>query len=207
MSTLIPGALLPWINRQFTDADGHPLSLGLVYTYEAGGSTPANTYADSDLQTPNTNPVQLDADGRATIFLDAFGYRFVVTDADGVQIMDVDGVSDLAQLYLSVLATVTLTDAVTSGYTVLTTDTWITVNSTSGPNPCLINLGPAEDYFAPVTIKVIGDTPVQIVAATGETVELDDTFDLPAASAPTYPTVELKSNGVDAWYIQASHGL
>lgn len=207
MATLIPGALLNWIDRQFHDSDGHPLSLGKVWTYEAGGSTPQNTYADSDLQTPNSNPVQLDADGRATIFLDALGYRFLVTDADDVTIFDIDGISDLAQLYLQGLATPSLTAAVTSGYTVLPTDQMITVNSTSGPNPCLINFGPAADQLMPITLKVIGDTPVQVVASTGETVELNATYDMPAASDPTYPTAVWISNGVDAYHIQASHGL
>lgn len=205
--TLIPGALLPWINRQFTDLNGVPVAGGLLYSYEAGGTTPYPTYADSDLSVENDNPVTLDADGRGTVFLDAIGYRFVLTDANGVQLYTVDGVSDLAQLYLNALAQATLTVAVTSGYTVLPTDTWLTVNSTGGPNPCIINLGPAADQRTPVTLKVIGDTPVQITAAAGESLEQVTTYDLPAAAPPLYPTVLINSNGVDAYYIQASHGL
>lgn len=207
--TLIPGGLLPWINRQFTDINGVPVAGGYLYSYEAGGSTPANTYADSDLQVTNTNPVQLDSSGRATVFLDAIGYRFTLTDANGVQIFDIDGVSDLAQLYLNVLATATVTAAVTSGYTVLPTDTWLTVNSTGGPNPCLINLGAAADQFTPVTIKVIGDTPVEVVAlaSAGETIEFQPSYTLPAAANPNYPTILINSDGVSTWLIQASHGL
>src|SRR5689334_16699901 len=129
--TLIPGALLPWVNRQFTHGNGTPVSVGLLYPYESGGSTPANTYADADLQVPNDNSVPLDANGRATVFLDALGYRFTLTDANNVQIWDIGDVSDLAQLYLQVLATATVTPSVTSGYTVLPTDLWLTVNSTA----------------------------------------------------------------------------
>lgn len=206
--TLIPGALIPWVDRQFCDANGAPISGGKLYSYEAGGSTPANTYADSDLSVPNLNPVILDSSGRATIFIDSFGYRFVLTDANDVQIWDLDNIADLAQLYLGVLATATLTANVTSGYTILNTDVLVTVNSTGGPNPCLINLQLAEDRRTPITIKVVGDTPVQLIPQSGDVIEFSNAlFDMPAAGAPPYPTVYLQSDGVANWYVYASHAI
>lgn len=77
------GTIAPVGKHQFFDDNGDPLSAGKVYTYEAGTSTPKATYSDTDLTTPNANPIVLDAAGRATIFLSASSYKFVVkTSAD-----------------------------------------------------------------------------------------------------------------------------
>ena len=49
---------------QFFDNSGVPLAGGLLYTYEAGTTTPATTYTSSAGTIPNTNPIVLDAAGR-----------------------------------------------------------------------------------------------------------------------------------------------
>lgn len=78
--------------RQFLNNSGAPLAGGKVYTYSAGTSTPAPTYA-ADSTTQNSNPVTLDAAGRAVIRLDvANAYKFVVTDAGGGIIYSVDNI-------------------------------------------------------------------------------------------------------------------
>jgi hypothetical protein len=61
------------------------VSGGLLYSYVAGSTTPVPTYSDID-GTMNTNPIKLDAAGRAVIYLPSGLYRFVLTDADGVAI-------------------------------------------------------------------------------------------------------------------------
>lgn len=206
--TLIPGALLPWIDAQFHDANGNPVSGGKLYSYIAGTTTPQNTYADSDLSVPNSNPVILDSSGRAVIFLDAEGYHFILTDADDVVIFDIDNVADLAQLYLGVLGTATLTASVTSGYTVIATDNLVTVNSTGGPDPCIINLPSAADRRTPLTIKNIGDTALSIVPDGGDTIDTDNNpFSMPASADPIYPSILLRSDGVSGWWVDASHGM
>jgi hypothetical protein len=79
-----------------------PLSDGKVYTYEAGTSTPANLYVDRDTDEGEaTNPVILDAYGRAEVFGNGV-YKFVVTDADDVTVIEMDNleyyavISDIA---------------------------------------------------------------------------------------------------------------
>lgn len=52
---------------KFFDADGKPLAGGLVFTYEAGSTTKAVTYNDADGDSPNTNPVVLDAAGECDL--------------------------------------------------------------------------------------------------------------------------------------------
>lgn len=66
------------------DANGDPLVGGLVYTYEPGTSTPKETYTDHTLGTAHENPIELDANGEATIFIDG-NTDFVFEDASTVQ--------------------------------------------------------------------------------------------------------------------------
>lgn len=71
--------LLPNGQQQFCDANGAPLAGGSVYFYEPGTSTPKDTYQDSGLSVPNSNPVILNAAGRATIWGNG-SFRQVVYD-------------------------------------------------------------------------------------------------------------------------------
>ncbi len=81
----------PWFTG-FSDA-GVPLAAGLLYTYAAGTSTPATTYSDSALTTANANPIVLDAAGRATIYLSATSYKFVLKTSAGVSVRSQDNIS------------------------------------------------------------------------------------------------------------------
>jgi hypothetical protein len=65
---------------------GLPYVGGLVFQYAAGTTTKIDTYTDSTGDTPNTNPIVLDALGEADIWLTpSIGYKFVFapsTDTD-----------------------------------------------------------------------------------------------------------------------------
>jgi hypothetical protein len=64
-----------------------PLAYGLLYTYEAGTTTPQASYTDSTQSTPNTNPVNLNARGECALWLDPTKtYKFNLTDLNGNQI-------------------------------------------------------------------------------------------------------------------------
>lgn len=85
--------LSPVLRQRFFDSDGAPLAGGKVYSYQAGTTTPQATYTDQTGVTPNTNPVILDADGYADIWLNpALSYKFVLKDALGALIWTVDNV-------------------------------------------------------------------------------------------------------------------
>lgn len=64
------------------DTDGAPLAGGKLYTYEAGTSTPKNTYTDNGGLTANPNPTILDADGYGDVWLGTGGYKFILKDAN-----------------------------------------------------------------------------------------------------------------------------
>lgn len=76
---------------QFFDANGNPLTGGLLYTYAAGTTTPLDTYANRAGSVVNEWPAELLDDGSADIWL-ASGvlHKFVLTDANGVTRWTVD---------------------------------------------------------------------------------------------------------------------
>lgn len=88
---------LPQFKPQFLDQNGNPLSNGKVLTYKAGTTTPLETYIDPEGTTANTNPVILDAAGRADIYLIArSSYKITVTDENDVPQYTVDNVKGTA---------------------------------------------------------------------------------------------------------------
>lgn len=75
--------------QQFFDNTGLPLAGGLLYTYQAGSSTPFNTYTTIAGNVLNSNPIVLGTDGRPPqeIWLTyGYYYKFVLTDSTGTVI-------------------------------------------------------------------------------------------------------------------------
>jgi hypothetical protein len=68
-------------SQQFFDNNGIPLSGGLLYTYQAGSSTPLATYTDINATVANANPIVLNSSGRLDneIWLTyGYFYKFVL---------------------------------------------------------------------------------------------------------------------------------
>ncbi len=74
-----PGRARGWTNA------GVPAAGCLLYTYEAGTTTPKATYTDAAGLVPHTNPIVLDAKGEALIYWDG-NYKVDLKTAGGVQI-------------------------------------------------------------------------------------------------------------------------
>lgn len=96
----MPGYAAPTGKFEAHDNNGRPLAGGQVWTYQAGTSAPATTYATSTVTgvgaVPNPNPVILDASGRADIWIpdaSVMTYKWVVKNAAGVLQYTADGVS------------------------------------------------------------------------------------------------------------------
>jgi len=86
------GRLLPLLKARFFDANGEPLSGGKLYSYQAGTTTPLATYSDNET-TPNTNPVILDANGEADVWLAAgSNYKFRLFNSADVLQWEVDNI-------------------------------------------------------------------------------------------------------------------
>ena len=77
---------------QFFDSNGDPLSGGKLFTYSAGTLTQKQAFTDQDATTPTTNPIILDAAGRATFYISG-SYRYRLFDSNDVLIEDTDDVN------------------------------------------------------------------------------------------------------------------
>lgn len=81
----MPTAVLaPVIRQRFFDEDGFPLNGGKLYSYVSGsaGTVNKDTWKDADEVAKNTNPIILDPNGYADIWLEDNGlYDFVMKDS------------------------------------------------------------------------------------------------------------------------------
>jgi len=106
---------------QFLDANGAPLTGGLLYTYLSGTSTPATTYTSRAGTSNNTNPIVLDAAGRtpSEVWLDGgVLYKFVLKSSTYVQIGTYDSIHAINDTTsVSNLITVAGTNALTGSAT------------------------------------------------------------------------------------------
>lgn len=81
------------VSFQCLGLDGKPLAGGKVYTYSAGTTTPKSTYTTMAGDAPNPNPVILDQNGKAKIFLGDGSYRLQIKDSNDALIDDIDQIS------------------------------------------------------------------------------------------------------------------
>ena len=105
-----------WFNT-----DGNPAEGWLVNVYEAGGTTAKTSYVAAAVgSAANANPVVLDANGEANIYIDVTTTRgkLVITDAAGansITIDNVDGAAGGAVLTSTMANLAAITDGSTDG--------------------------------------------------------------------------------------------
>lgn len=99
-------SLLPNGEQQFCDANGAPYAGGLVYFYVPSTLTYKDTYQDAAQTILNTNPVMLDAAGRAVIYGNG-DYRQRLMDSLGNLIWDQETSSVVSQAMEPVVAAAT----------------------------------------------------------------------------------------------------
>jgi len=95
--------------QQFFDNNGQPLNGGLVYTYQAGSTTPLASYTTINGNIANTNPIVLDASGRTPtdVWLTyGFFYKFVVKTSAAVTIGTYDNIYGIVGVQASVGTTI-----------------------------------------------------------------------------------------------------
>ncbi len=108
-------ALTQWPRVRFMDSNGDPLAGGIIHTYLSGTSTPKATYSDSG-GTLNANPVILDSEGYADIWLDGdYQYRFRLENAAGTLQWQRDNIGASAGSQVSTLADLRNTTGTTEG--------------------------------------------------------------------------------------------
>jgi hypothetical protein len=88
------------VGQQFFDDNGVPLAGGLIYTYQAGSSTPLVSYTTNAGNIANANPIVLDAAGRVPQeiwLLTGYSYKFVLQTANAVLIQTLDNIYPILQ--------------------------------------------------------------------------------------------------------------
>ncbi len=168
---------------QFSDANGAPLTGGLIYSYLSGTTTPVTTYTSRDGTTNNTNPIVLDAAGRTPneIWLDGgVLYKFILKTSAFVQIGsydDIPAINDTTTFsnLITVAGTNTLTGAATpalAGYAAGAQYSFIAQNTNTGAVTIDI------DTLGVKSITKFGTTPLvanDIIAGALVLIEYDGT--------------------------------
>lgn len=171
---------------RFIDDNGEPLVGGKVYFYEAGTSTPKDTYQDEAATILNANPVELDARGEALIRL-VGSYKIDVYDSNDVQLSGypVDNVTEYdVRDWSGLTATIadlnsTTTTAITKNidYSIVATDRGKTILADSSAAKVTITLLPAATATNRyrITIKKVNISdstkPVEILGSGVETID------------------------------------
>jgi hypothetical protein len=109
----LPNAVpMPGPEIQYLDKYGKPLAGSKLCTYAAGTTTPLATYTDSTAATPNANPIILDVNGRASVWVGPQLYKFVLrtggdgTCATGSVAWTQDNVSDTTLYFANYVKTI-----------------------------------------------------------------------------------------------------
>lgn len=159
------GTLLPNGEQYFTDNNGLPLSAGCVFFYVPGGTTPKATYQNSAQTTANTNPVQLDAAGRAIIY-GTGTYRQIVTAVGSGGTCSPAGAQIWDQLTADTASSITIYAGASAGTPNAIT---VTAPAFSGVDGQVINYIPTNTNTAAATINPSSFGAVSIVrdSATG----------------------------------------
>ena len=123
---------------QFFTDDGTVLSGGKIYTYAAGTTTPQTTYTSVLGTSANANPIILNSGGRLPEDMwlsEGVLYRFVLTDANNVQLGeydDIGGVNDISTESVA-WSTITGTPTTLAGYGITNALTTAQVAATYAP--------------------------------------------------------------------------
>lgn len=132
-------------------SSGSPLAGGQVFTYETGTLIAKDSYTDSTGVTANTNPVILDANGEANIYLEGL-YTIILQDVNGVQLWKEDGIQGSIDILTTITSTSTTSAAIATGTKTFTTQTGkaFTVGGfvlvTSNANPANFMFGQITSY-------------------------------------------------------------
>lgn len=148
-------------NPRFRAVDpntGAALAGGKLYSYIPGTSTPKATYTDQSGAVANPNPVILDGNGEANIWLATGGYKFVLADpydtvlwtVDSIDLPETQTFSALLVTGATTVAAVTASGQITS--TVTTGTAPLVIASTTKVANLNADLLDDKDWVAPGNI-------------------------------------------------------
>lgn len=204
--------LTPLPQFQAFDNTGRPCTGCLLYSYVAGTSTPQATYTDSTGGTPNTNPVVLDAAGRADVWLGTAAYKLVLKTAGGLTIYSTDNILSSITSLLSTNNTWSGTQIFNGAITVNAAATFGAGLTSSGPN--VLNGGGTitGTYLGSPTFSGIpnfaGGIAVTTITISGQLTSTVTTGTAPFVVASTTKVTNLNADLLDGcdWAIPCALG-
>lgn len=177
--TLAP---VPW--QTFLDTSGNPIAGGCLYTYAAGGTTPAATYTTS-AGTANTNPIELDSSGRVPsgFYLAPTSYRFDLYNAGTVAGCGTPGSLIRSQDNVrSISPFVNLDLAGTAGQALAAGDVVYLSNGSGGLTAGRWYKADSANAYSSSTAVSVGMAPSAISNAASGTIRLAGSVTMPAAT-------------------------
>lgn len=169
--------------QQFFDNNGNVLSGGLLNTYQAGTTSPADTYADNGGSVLQPNPIVLDSAGRVPTdgswLVSAVSYKFVLTDALGIPIDTWDNI-------------IGSTDSLSTGDSIAANTNFVNDIKT-----CFVNSTRITSN------QVIGNGTAPILLYNNEITDLGGNYD-PNTGLFTAPTTGLYTFSASAYLVPAT---
>lgn len=170
--------LSPLLRQRFFTQNGAPLNGGKLWSYQAGTTTPLQTFTDDGGLTPCTNPIILDANGETSFYIGDTAYKFVLLDSSDVPQWTVDNVLSLrAQIAAAVN---------TAGALAIANN----LSDLANKSTALINLGIAP-FLSPKSFPITNNQAAANLAG--------ETFDGAVLRAVIYEYIITQSTTVGAW--------
>lgn len=186
--------------RRFTDTNGEPINGGKLYVYEAGTTTPLDTYTDEALSTAADNPIVLDSAGLIPVrYAAPDEYKFVLKSSDdATTYFTIDNATIIDPATASAVATTTITSNTTVAAGDL--DRLFYGNTASGDVTITADSETLGSGFIFHAKKSSSDANSLIVSGTGgQVIDGNSTFALDAQ----YDSATFISLGAAGWAILA----
>lgn len=169
------------VTQQFNNKNGSILTSGKIYIYFKGRTALATTYHDEDGTVVNSNPVLLDNNGRATVFVNPiYSYTIVVCDYYGKELFSQD---------------ITLHDAISTAedVVVIGTDGTVLVDTTQLPNGVQYDLSVNTDIIA--TKEYVDDEVDNLQEQIDNKKDKQEVYSSAGSTKKTITNVEQNENG------------
>lgn len=184
--------------RRFTDTNGNPINGGLMYVYEAGTTTPLDTYTDSALTTAADNPIVLDSAGLIPVrYAAPDEYKFVLRSSDdATTYFTIDNFTVIDPT----TATAVTTTSITTNTTVAADDLnrLFSVDTSSGAITITADSATLGSGFEFSVVKITSDANAVTITGTGsQVINGAATYNLDSQ----YDSATFRSNGAGGWDI------